>query len=47
MKGYTIDCKYIINVKEEMEKAMLPYPRRRLRDSDGSVLPLITVECEV
>ena len=47
MKGYSIDYSYIINVKDEMEKVMLPAPRKRLRDGDGSVLPLISVECEV
>ena len=30
-----------------MEKVMLPSPRKRLRDRDGTFLPLISVECEV
>jgi hypothetical protein len=44
MKGYTIDCRYIIRVRDYMP---LPRPNRRLLDSDGSVLPLITVDTEV
>lgn len=44
MKGYTIDCRYIIRVRDYMP---LPRPSRRLLDSDGSRLPLITIETEV
>ena len=44
MKGYTIDCDYLINVKDVMELALLPVPRRRLRDTDGTRLPIITVD---
>ena len=46
-KGYVIDCDYLINVKDEMMKLELPKPRRRLKDCDGSYLPLISIECEV
>ena len=45
MKGYIIDCDYLIRVKDYQEQ--LPRPRKRLQDSDGTILPLITVECEV
>ena len=44
MKGYIIDCKYVFRVKDYME---LPRPSRRLLDSDGTRLPLITVTTEV
>ena len=47
MKGYTIDCNYIVRVKDLMEMAKLPRPRKRLIDNDGSILPLITVECPI
>ena len=47
MKGYTIDCNYIVRVKDLMKVAKLPRPRKKLLDSDGSKLELITVECEV
>ena len=46
MKGYTIDCKYIVRVKDLMKIAELPRPTKKLLDSDGTILPLITVECE-
>jgi hypothetical protein len=39
-----IDDDYLIKVKDYMP---LPRPSRRLIDSDGSVLPLITIETEV
>ena len=42
--GYTVDCDYLINVKDCMERLMLPAPRRRLTDSDGAYLPLITID---
>ena len=45
MKGYIIDCDYLIQVKEYHEQ--LPRPRKRLLDTDGTILPLITVEVEV
>ncbi len=44
MKGYTIDCRYIIRVRDYMP---LPRPVKRLLDSDGTRLPLITVTTEV
>lgn len=47
MKGYTIDCNYIVRVKDLMKIAELPRPSRRLLDSDGSRLPLILVECPI
>jgi hypothetical protein len=39
-----IDDDYLIKVKDYMP---LPRPSRRLLDSDGTVLPLITIETEV
>ena len=45
MKGYIIDCDYIIQVKELM--TLLPKPRKRLLDSDGTRLPLISIEVEL
>lgn len=39
-----IDDDYLIKVKDYMP---LPRPSRRLIDSDGTVLPLITIETEV
>jgi hypothetical protein len=42
--GVNIDCNYIIRVKDYMP---LPRPNKRLIDSDGSILPLITVTTEV
>ena len=39
-----IDDDYLIKVKDYMP---LPRPNRRLVDSDGTVLPLITIETEV
>ena len=44
--GYTIDCDYLINVKECMERVMLPAPRKRLRDTDGTRLPIISIDTE-
>ena len=44
MKGYTIDCRYVFRVKDYMP---LPRPNKRLLDSDGSRLPLITITTEV
>lgn len=46
MKGYIIDCKYVIRVKDLMRIAELPRPNRKLIDSDGTILPLITVVTE-
>ena len=46
MKGFTIDCNYIIRVKELMKIAELPRPAKKLLDSDGTQLPLITITCE-
>ena len=45
MKGYTIDGDYLIMVKQLMKP--YPRPRKRLLDSDGSVLPVILVETEI
>ena len=42
-EGCIIDCDYLISVKDVMEVACLPFPRRRLRDCDGAYLPLIGV----
>jgi hypothetical protein len=39
-----VDDDYLIKVKDYMP---LPRPSRRLLDSDGTVLPLITIETEV
>lgn len=39
-----IDDDYLIKVKDYMP---LPRPSKRLLDSDGTVLPLITIETEV
>ena len=47
MKGYTIDCRYVVRVSDLMKISKLPRPRKKLLDSDGSKLKLITVECEV
>ena len=47
MKGYTIDCNYIVRVKDLMKVAKLPRPRKRLLDSDGTKLELILVECPI
>ena len=44
--GVNIDCKYVIRVSKLMKMAELPRPTKRLIDSDGSILPLILVECE-
>ena len=51
--GVNIDCRFIINVKKIMEYTNLPSPRLRrptpkaLRDSEGTIVPIILVECEV
>ena len=45
--GVNIDCKYIIRVSKLMKIVELPRPSKRLLDSDGTPLPLITVECEI
>ena len=42
--GYTVDCDYLINVRDCMEVLNLPAPRRRLTDNDGTRLPIITVD---
>ena len=47
MKGIIIDCKYIVRVKDLMKFNKLPKPRKRLLDSDGSILPVILVETEI
>ena len=48
IKGYTIDCRYVIRVSELMECLKLPYPRRKQKYlvNDGEVLPIISVRCE-
>lgn len=43
MKGYTIDCTYLIEVKH----LMLPRPSKRITDVDGETLPIIRVEVPV
>ena len=35
---------YLINVKDCMERLMLPAPRRRLTDNDGAYLPIISID---
>ena len=45
MKGYTIDCKYLIRVKDYHQE--LQKPRKRLLDNDGTILPLILIEVEI
>ena len=37
-EGCIIDGDYLISVRDHMEQVNLPYPRRRLKDSDGSYL---------
>ena len=44
--GYTVDCDYLISVRDCMERLMLPAPRRRLTDNDGTRLPIITIDTE-
>ena len=46
MKGYIIDCDYVVRVCDLMKMAELPRPTKKLLDSDGTILPLITVETE-
>ena len=45
MKGYTIDCNYVVRVSHLMELLHLPYPRRRqnVLINDGERLPIILV----
>lgn len=43
-EGCIIDGEYLINVKSIMEEIELPEPRKRLRDIDGSILPLISID---
>jgi len=45
MKGYTIDCNYIKYVKDYMTDCR-KCPYRNLRESDGTPLPLISVEVD-
>lgn len=53
MKGYTIDGEYLFPVGMYMERLLIPRPRLRrprrkyLTDCDGTVLPLITVVCDI
>lgn len=44
--GVNIDCNYIIRVSKLMRIAGLPRPSKKLIDSDGTILPLITVVTE-
>lgn len=45
MKGYIIDCRYVIRVTDLMECLHLPYPRRKNElINDGEILPIILVE---
>ena len=44
--GVNIDCNYIIRVSKLMRIAELPRPSKKLIDSDGTILPLITVVTE-
>ena len=42
MKGFTVDCKYIVKVKDLMEKAKLPTPwKKRYLQGDGEILPIV------
>jgi len=48
MKGYTIDCNYVVRVSNLMELLHLPYPKKRnMIINDGEKLPIITVETEI
>ena len=42
-----LSCRYVVRVSDLMKISKLPRPRKKLLDSDGSKLKLITVECEV
>ena len=46
MKGYTIDCNYIVRVSDLMKKVELPRPRKRMT-GDAEFLPIISVEVEI
>lgn len=42
MKGMIIDCRYVVKVKELMEKAKLPTPRKKeYLMGDGEILPIV------
>lgn len=45
MKGYIIDCKYVVRVSELMKIINLPAPRKKTRylKGDGELLPLIVL----
>ena len=44
MKGFTVDCRYVVKVSKLMGLLHLPYPRRRnVIINDGEVLPIILV----
>ena len=45
MKGYTIDCDYVKHVKDYMGDCF-QCPYHRLREEDGTPLPLISIEVE-
>ena len=43
MKGFVIDCNFLIRVCDLMEQLRLPYPRRRnTLVNDDEILPIIT-----
>ena len=45
MKGYTIDCKYIIRVSDLMQDVYLPRPtKKNVIVNYGEVLPIISIE---
>lgn len=42
MKGFIVDCKLVVRVKDLMEVLNLPTPRKRVYlKGDGELLPLI------
>lgn len=43
MKGYTIDCNFLIRVKDIMN---LPRPTRKHIINDGEYLPIISIGVE-
>jgi len=44
MKGFIIDCDYIRNVKDYMDDICCNCPYHRLRETDGTPIPLVSVE---
>ena len=49
VKGYSIDCRYVVRVSELMKNINLPAPRKRTKFliNDGEILPIISVSCEI